>query len=86
MSEAPSFETLSPAGLPVGKMEDNTPVNVDAILQAILGRGGERFGMVAAVLRGEGIGGTDGAVPGQKSMFGFVRPGCYNSERYERRC
>ena len=33
----------------------NTPVNVDAILQSILGRGGERFGMVAAVLRGERI-------------------------------
>src|SRR6267142_2410958 len=55
MSEAPRFETLSPAGLPAGKMEDNAPVNVDAILQAILGRGGERFGMAAAVLRGERI-------------------------------
>jgi len=55
MSEAPRFETLSPAGLPDGKMEENTPVNVDAILQSILGRGGERFGMVAAVLRGERI-------------------------------
>src|SRR5512137_2536996 len=52
MSEAPRFETLSPAGLPDGKMEDNAPVNVDAILQSILGRGGERFGMAAAVLRG----------------------------------
>ena len=55
MSEAPGFETLSPAGLPAGKMEGNAPVNVDAILQAILGRGAERFGMVAAVLRGERI-------------------------------
>src|SRR5882672_3704353 len=55
MSEAPRFETLSPAGLPAGTMEDNAPVNVDAILQAILGRGAERFGMVAAVLRGERI-------------------------------
>ena len=55
MSEAPRFETLSPAGLPAGKMEGNAPVNVDAILQAILGRGGERFGMAAAVLRGERI-------------------------------
>src|SRR6266566_7447459 len=55
MSEAPRFETLSPAGLPAGKMEDNAPVNVDAILQAILGRGGERFGIAAAVLRGERI-------------------------------
>jgi hypothetical protein len=36
-------------------MEGNAPVNVDAILQAILGRGDERFGMVAAVLRGERI-------------------------------
>jgi CubicO group peptidase (beta-lactamase class C family) len=36
-------------------MENNAPVNVDAILQSILGRGGERFGMVAAVLRGERI-------------------------------
>src|SRR6266581_5352535 len=55
MSEAPRFETLSPAGLPAGKMEGNAPVNVDAILQAILGRGGERFGMAATVLRGERI-------------------------------
>ena len=55
MSEAPRFETLSPAGLPDGKMEHNGPVNVDAILQGILGRGGERFGMAAAVLRGERI-------------------------------
>lgn len=36
-------------------MEDKAPVNVDAILQSILGRGGERFGMAAAVLRGERI-------------------------------
>src|SRR6185369_13581125 len=35
--------------------EDNAPVNVDAILQSILGTGSERFGMVAAVLRGERI-------------------------------
>src|SRR6266576_1430383 len=55
MSEAPGFETLSPAGLPAGKMEGNAPVNVHAILQSILGRGGERFGMAAAVLRGERI-------------------------------
>ena len=55
MSEAPRFETLSPAGLPAGKMEDNAPVNVDAILQSILGRGAERFGMAAAVLRGERV-------------------------------
>src|SRR6476646_12185780 len=31
------------------------PSNVDAILQSILGTGGERFGMAAAVLRGERI-------------------------------
>src|SRR6267154_404123 len=55
MSEAPRFETLSPAGLSDGNMEDNAPVNVDAILQSILGRGAERFGMFAAVLRGERI-------------------------------
>ena len=55
MSEAPRFETLSPAGLPDGKMEDNAPVNVDAILQSILSRGNKRFGMAAAVLRGERI-------------------------------
>src|SRR6266436_6391512 len=55
MSDAPRFETLSPAGPPAGKMEDNAPVNVDAILLSILGRGGERFGMAAAVLRGERI-------------------------------
>jgi len=36
-------------------MEGNAPVNVDAILHSILGRGSERFGMVAAVLRGERI-------------------------------
>jgi len=36
-------------------MKDNAPVNVDAILQSILGRGNERFGMAAAVLRGEHI-------------------------------
>ena len=33
----------------------NAPVNVDAILQTILGRGGERFGMAAVVLRGQRI-------------------------------
>jgi CubicO group peptidase (beta-lactamase class C family) len=46
------FEGLSAEGFPDGKMENNAPVNVDAILQAISGRGGERFGMAAAVLRG----------------------------------
>ena len=41
--------------MPDGKTEDNAPVNVDAILLSILGRGAERFGMAAAVLRGERI-------------------------------
>jgi CubicO group peptidase (beta-lactamase class C family) len=34
---------------------DNAPVNVDAILQTMLGRAAERFGIAAAVLRGERI-------------------------------
>src|SRR5206468_1836196 len=46
---------MRPAGLSDGGTEDDAPINVDAILQAILGRGGERFGMAAAVLRGERI-------------------------------
>src|SRR6185436_10651049 len=54
-NKSPGFDTLSPAGLPEGKTEDDAPVIADAILQAILGRGGERFGMVAVVLRGERI-------------------------------
>jgi hypothetical protein len=52
MSEAPKSNALRPPG---SSGEDNAPVNVDAILQSILGRGGERFGMAAAVLRGERI-------------------------------
>jgi CubicO group peptidase (beta-lactamase class C family) len=41
---------------PPGSSEEaNAPVNVDAILQSILGSGSERFGMAAAVLRGERI-------------------------------
>jgi CubicO group peptidase (beta-lactamase class C family) len=55
MSEAPKSSALKPAGLPDRKAENGAPVNVDAILQSILGRGSERFGMVAAVLRGERI-------------------------------
>jgi hypothetical protein len=55
MSEAPKSSTLKPAGLPDRKTEDGAPVNIDAILQSILGRGSERFGMAAAVLRGERI-------------------------------
>src|SRR5215470_15665287 len=46
---------MAAAGLPDAKTEDNAPVNVDAILQSIFGRGAERSGMAAAVLRGERI-------------------------------
>jgi CubicO group peptidase (beta-lactamase class C family) len=52
MIEASKSDLLKHAG---SSGEDNAPVNVDAILQSILGRGGERFGMAAAVLRGERI-------------------------------
>ncbi len=52
MTEASKSDLLRPPG---SSEEDNAPVNVDAILQSILGRGGERFGMVASVLRGERI-------------------------------
>ena len=52
MIEASKSDLLRPAG---SSGEDNAPVNVDAILQSILGRGAERFGMAAAVLRGERI-------------------------------
>ena len=55
MIEASKSDLLRPASLSDGETEDNAPVNVDAILQSILGRGGERFGMAAAVLRGERI-------------------------------
>ena len=52
MIEASKSDLLRPPG---SSEENNAPVNVDAILQSILGRGAERFGMVAAVLRGERI-------------------------------
>jgi CubicO group peptidase (beta-lactamase class C family) len=52
MIEASKSDLLRPPG---SSEEANAPVNVDAILQSILGRGGERFGMAAAVLRGERI-------------------------------
>ena len=52
MIEASKSDLSRPAG---PSEEDNAPVNVDAILQSVLGRGGERFGMAAAVLRGERI-------------------------------
>src|ERR1044071_8169839 len=52
MMEASKWDLSRPAG---SSEEDSAPVNVDAILLSILGRGGERFGMAAAVLRGERI-------------------------------
>src|SRR5271169_1360091 len=52
MIEASKCDLSRPAG---SSEEDNAPVNVDAILLSILGRGGERFGTAAAVLRGERI-------------------------------
>ena len=52
MIETSESDLLRPPG---SSEEDNAPVNVDAILQSILGRGAERFGMAAAVLRGERI-------------------------------
>jgi len=52
MIETSKSDLSKPSG---SSGEDNAPVNVDTILQSILGRGGERFGMVAAVLRGERI-------------------------------
>src|ERR1035441_8810829 len=55
MIEASKSDLLRPADLSDGETKNNAPVNIDAILQSILGRGGERFGMAAAVLRGERI-------------------------------
>src|ERR1035437_681911 len=52
MIEASKSDLSRPAG---SSEENNAPVNVDAILQSILGRGAARFGMAAAVLRGERI-------------------------------
>lgn len=52
MIEASKSDLLRPTG---ASEEDNTPVNVNAILQSILGRGAERFGLAAAVLGGKRI-------------------------------
>src|ERR1051325_5380997 len=52
MIEPPKSDLLRPAG---SSQEHDAPINIDAILQSKLGRGAERFGMVAAVLRGERI-------------------------------
>src|SRR6516164_8425383 len=46
---------MGAAALSERRMKNDAPANVDAILQSILGRGCERFGMAAAVLRGERI-------------------------------
>jgi len=52
MIEASKSDLLRPAG---SSGEDNSPVDIDALLQSILGRGAKRFGMAAAILRGERI-------------------------------
>src|SRR5258706_1666186 len=52
MIEASKSDLLRSAG---PSQEEHAAVNVDAILQSILGRGADRFGMAAAVLRGERI-------------------------------
>lgn len=52
MIETSKSDRLRPPG---SSEEDNAPVEVDAILQSILGSGSERFGLVATVLRGERI-------------------------------
>jgi hypothetical protein len=48
MVEESKSDLLRPPG---SSEEDYAPVNVDAILLSILGRGAERFGMAAVVLR-----------------------------------
>ena len=55
LSEVPESNAVRLAGLPAGETEDNAPVNVDPILQSVLGRWDERFGMAAVVLRGERV-------------------------------
>src|SRR3974377_1185734 len=52
MIEATKSDLLRPPG---PSEEDNAPVKVDGILESILRRGAERFGMAAAVLRGKRI-------------------------------
>jgi len=55
MNEASKSDRLRPAGLSDGETANNAPVKIDGILESILGRDEERFGMAAAVLRGERI-------------------------------
>jgi CubicO group peptidase (beta-lactamase class C family) len=52
MIEVSKSDLLRPPG---SSEENDAPVNLDAILQSILGREGGRVGMAAAVLRGERI-------------------------------
>jgi CubicO group peptidase (beta-lactamase class C family) len=54
MSEAPKSNALK-SGLPEGKTMDCAPVNLDSMLQSLLGRWAKSFGMAAVVLRGDGI-------------------------------
>jgi hypothetical protein len=75
MVEASKSDLLRPSG---SSGEDNSPVNVDALLQSILGRGAKRFGMAAAVLRGEriiaqGVAGVrrEGAQSTSRSLINF---------------
>ena len=49
MSEASKSGRLRPPGL---SGEDNAPVNVNALLQSILGTGSKRFGLAVVVLQG----------------------------------
>jgi len=52
---APKSNPLTPASAPAGKFGEQAPVNVDSILQSILGRWGKSFGIAAVVLRGNRI-------------------------------
>ena len=61
MSEAPTSNALTPASGSEGKIEENAPANVDAMLQSILGRWAKSFGMAAVVLRGNCIVGRGAA-------------------------
>lgn len=45
----------NPSKPPVSSGEDSPPVNIDALLQSILGNSSEHFGMAAVVLRGRRI-------------------------------
>jgi hypothetical protein len=55
MNEAREYNALRPVGTFDREAENDTPVEVGPILQSILGRRAERFGLAAVVLRGERI-------------------------------